>query len=159
MVSGSELKTLNELEKRKNESDFFDKFKRIEQKSRLQDQYPNVNNLIRLQLKGDLLKKIYNIKKYKVETKNIPIKGPNGELAGVEERKTYIETGETENPQSIDLVNEIYETIKLQKMEYSISIDGSGRKEFIKTQIEPKQIEDDEEKENTLVDKIADKLS
>lgn len=146
----NELKVLNELEKRKNESDFFDKFVRLEQKSRVMDNYPNVNNLIRLELKGQLLNNIYS----KVKVKEVPIKGPNGELAGFKKVSEI-----TETPECINKCNEIYETIKLQKMEYSISIDGAGRKEFIKTVIEPKQSDlDDEEKADNIVDKIANKM-
>lgn len=151
MTKNTDLKFLNEMEKRKNESDFFDKFVRLEQKSRLQDSYPDVNNLIKLGLKGQLLKKIYSKKTYK----DIPIKGPNGELAGFKRVSVIDET-----PECINTCCDIYDTIKLEKMEYSISIDGAGRKEFIKTQIEPKQTDDEEEeKENNLVDKIANKLS
>ena len=51
----------------------------------------------------------------------------------------------------------LVETTKKLSMEYSISIDGSGRTEFIKA-VSVAKDEKDEEREQDLLDKLAEKL-
>jgi hypothetical protein len=52
----------------------------------------------------------------------------------------------------------IIDTEISKALEYSISIDGAGRAEFIKANYKPKEDEDEDEKEKTIVDQIAERL-
>lgn len=57
----------------------------------------------------------------------------------------------------ISLNDMIINKIIDEKLELSISIDGQGRKEFIKMNMNPKQKEDEEENKD-VIDKIADAI-
>jgi hypothetical protein len=112
-----------EMEKLKNERDFFDKFNRLEQKCRLKDEYPSGNILLQL----DLYYMVFE--------------------------DTY---GKTSKYCSI--VRNTIDFIKKRKMEYSISIDGAGREEFIKMNLSPKETSSTEDLNKDWIDKIAEKL-
>lgn len=142
-----QMKTLAELKRLENERDFFDGFERIEQKCRLKDQYPSANDLIGLDAYSTLLSSVYG----KQEGPEKPVKGPNGELAG------FTKSTKDKDDDNVTMIKQITDIVKKRKLEYSISIDGVGRNEFIKTRIQPKQ-EEDEEKSKDMIDKLADAI-
>lgn len=138
---GQQMKTMAELKRLENERDFFDGFERIEQKCRLNDQYPSANDLIGLDAYSSLLSSVYGTKTDKAIT------GPDGKLAGFT----------TKDDENVKMIKDIADIVKKRKMEYSISIDGVGRTEFIKTRIQPKQ-DEDEEKKKDIIDQLADRI-
>jgi len=125
MARNDSYKLIEKLEHLRNVREFFDNFKRVKQKVRVTDEYPSVNQLIRLEMHKKQFKTVY------------------GDIDGA---KKYIK-----NIESID--NLIID----QKLEYSISIDGQGRKEFMKAFGNPRQKEEDE-KEKDIIDKLADTI-
>lgn len=66
-------------------------------------------------------------------------------------RETYGEGIATET------VARLVETSIKKNLEYSVSIDGAGRSEFIKSTIRPRE-DDDDEKEKSVLDQVAEKL-
>jgi hypothetical protein len=73
----------------------------------------------------------------------------------------YLETfKETygENSPSFKTIERLVDTSIKKNMEYSISIDGGGRQEFIKSTIQPKEDKEESEKEKGILDQLAEKL-
>lgn len=138
--SSREMKAAAELKRLENERDFFDDFERIEQKCRLKDEYPSANDLIGIDAYTSMLTSVYG-------STNKAISDSNGKLAGFT----------VKDDDNVKLIKELADIIKKRKMEYSISIEGIGRTEFIKTRIQPKQDEEDE-KDKDVIDKIADAI-
>lgn len=80
-----------------NQKTYFDlETNRLEQKCRVKDAFPSVNNLIKLNIRGAVIEEKY-------------FKG---------------------DPENIHTM--LIDDIRSQKMEFSVSIDGLGRQEFIK---------------------------
>jgi hypothetical protein len=104
-----------------NQSKYFDlEGDRVEPKSRVKDAFPDVNNLIEL----DLLKTFVT--------------------------DTFFDGKD-------NLVKKQVDHIRKEKLEFSISIDGLGRQEFIKMNIGRKQ-EEEEERQKDIVEKLADMI-
>ena len=98
-----------------NQSIFFDlETNRLEQKCRVKDAFPNVNNLVKLELRSAIVQKYF----YKNEEQN--------------------------------LHTDLIKAIRSMKMEFSISIDGLGRQEFIKLFKSNVDDEKQEEKKDML---------
>jgi hypothetical protein len=129
--STAQLKQLEKAQEQKNIRDFFDKFKRIQQKARLKGEFPDENTLSRLDTYKETLNFIFEDDTYTNYKRN----------------------------KKINLVNKLIDGIIARKLEYSISIDAGGRKEFIKTRQSIKETkEEDLEEEKDVLDKIAEKI-
>jgi ribosome-binding protein aMBF1 (putative translation factor) len=117
-------------EEQKNIRDFFDGLFRDKQKARLTGEYPKENDLIRLAIYKDICKVFYGDAKFKSDM-----------LA-----------------KKINLVDNNIDRIIKEKLEYSISIGGAGREEFIKMKTRPKEEDEDEDEEGKkdFLGKIAD---
>jgi hypothetical protein len=121
--SESAVQLLQKLQEAENTRQFFDLFKRVEQKARLHGRFPEMTNLIRLQIYKDALTEMFG------------------------EDNKYIQT-------SVKIID----TEIKKALEYSISIDGAGRAEFIKSTFRPKEDDEDEDEDKTIVEQLADKL-
>jgi hypothetical protein len=108
---------MQELE---NQKIYFDlETNRLEQKCRVKDAFPSVNNLIRLSIRSAVVEERY----YKDKSDNFH--------------------------------SNLIKDIRAMKMEFSISIDGLGRQEFIKL-FKSKIEEENEEVEKDILQKLAD---
>jgi hypothetical protein len=124
LVKGNDAITvLQKIQDSENKKAFFDEFARLEQKARLHGRFPDLSNLVRLNLYLETFKETYG-----------------------EESKYYV------------TVKRIIETSINRNMEYSISIDGAGRSEFIKSTIRPREDDEDDDKDKDIIEKLADKL-
>lgn len=65
--------------------------------------------------------------------------------------------GKVDN-KKVEMVKTTIDTIVKKKLEYSISIGGAGREEFIKTRTRPKEDIEEEQKEGDFIGKIAEKI-
>ena len=140
MVSKTrEFKAIAEMQKQENQAKFFDEFERLEQKTRLTGKFPEMAGIVRLDCYNKLLTRVYG--------KTKAVSDGNGNLKGFE----------TKDPEPVKAIHEVSEIIKKEELEMAVSIDGAGRKEYIKTSIEPKQ-DQDEEKEKDMIDKLADAI-
>lgn len=106
-----------------NQKTYFDlETNRLEQKCRVKDAFPGVNNLIRLNIRGAIVEEMY----YKGDPENFH--------------------------------TELIDDIRSQKMEFSISIDGLGRQEFIKLFKSKVEEEEAEEGKGDVLQQLADKI-
>lgn len=105
-----------------NQKTYFDlDTNRLEQKCRVKDAFPSVNNLIRLDLRSAIV-----LKKYYLDKNN--------------------------------LHSELIDAIRGEKMEFSISIEGLGRQEFIKMAIGKREEEKEEEGKGDVLQQLADAI-
>lgn len=106
-----------------NQKTYFDlETNRLEQKCRVKDAFPVVNNLIRLNIRSAVIEDHY----YNSDSDNF----------------------------HTSLINDI----RSMKMEFSISIDGLGRQEFIKLFKSKLEEEEKEEGKNDIFQQLADAI-
>ena len=106
-----------------NQSTYFDlETNRLEQKCRVKDAFPGVNNLIKLNLRSAVIQKRY----YKDNANNFH--------------------------------SELITAIRSMKMEFSISIEGLGRQEFIKMFMSKTEEEEKEEGKKDILQQMADAI-
>jgi len=121
-----ELKAFNaqlKIMELNNQNIYFDlDANRLEQKCRIKDAFPSVNNLIRLSLRSEIVNKRY-----------------------FDDDKDNFHSN-------------LIDAIRKMKMEFSISIDGLGRQEFIKLFLSKPEEEKEELKEKDIWQKIADAI-
>ena len=121
-----EVKAFNaqlKMQELNNQSTYFDlETNRLEQKCRVKDAFPGVNNLIKLDLRSAIIQKRY----YKDDPNNFH--------------------------------TELIDAIRSEKMEFSISIEGLGRQEFIKMAIGKKEEEEAEEGKKDVLQQMADMI-
>lgn len=106
-----------------NQKTYFDlETNRLEQKIRVKDAFPNVNNLIKLNIRESVI-----------------------------EEKYY-----DNNPKNFHSM--LIDDIRTQKMEFSISIDGLGRQEFIKMFKSKLEEEEKEEGKADILQQLSDAI-
>lgn len=111
------------IEELKNQNIYFDlETNRLEQKCRVKDAFPVVNNLIRLNIRKSVIQQTY----FKDEKENF--------------HTLFIKD------------------LRAMKMEFSISIDGLGRQEFIKLFKSKLEEEEEIEKKGDVLQQIADAI-
>lgn len=142
-----DLRIMTELKKQENERDFFDGFARSEQKARLEGKYPNSHKLTRLLIFKDLFAEVFSKKVLEQDKDGKYLKDEKG-------KNKYVMVPCS----SVESIENIVDSIFTKNLELSISIDGAGRSEFIKTRVNPKQEDDGDKKKQDLIDQLADKI-
>lgn len=128
MTFKQQINLMAKLEEMKNTRDFFDEFSQIEQKIRVKGDFPTIENIVLLEVFKESLEAVY-------ETPDFP------------NCHKVIKTS-----------TNIIETVQKKLMNLSISIEGTGRKEFVKINFPTSETDIEKEETKDIIDKLADKL-